>query len=266
MGSRMRRAAMVLCVALVIAGCGGGGDGDDAPARPVLPTLVQDPLPPSNPVDVRPLEFYPAHAGDRWLLRDASNAGATLLRRVVALAGAELTLQDQDGAAVLERRYRRTAAGLVRVQPLAAELPAALRQSLPEWLELPEQIGEAGQVRELLRQGTLDSDIDGDGHADSFRVQIRQTVVGREDPGLPAFAGAEALHLSTAIRTELHPSSPRSALVAVVVTEDSWWLPGIGLARWRSAATDGQGVVIVPPREYGLEQAWIDGQSRPAAR
>lgn len=265
MGARGCRRA-VLLLAACLSACGGGGGGDGAEARAVLPALAQDSAPPAPRRDVRPLDYYPAHLGDSWVLRGISDPTAVLTRRVTDFDGERFTLQATERDGDVLRRYRRTADGLVRVGPLGSASPAVMQQALPEWLELPEQLTAVGEVRELLRQGPLDADIDDDGHVDSFRLVIRQTLVGDEDVGVAGLEGVPAMHLSTVVRTEYHPSSPRATVTTVVSTEDSWWLPGLGLARWRAETTDGNGRVVSPVQDYRLASAWIDGRAALPAR
>lgn len=259
------KVGVAVLAALCMAACGGGGGGgggDDAAENPngpraVLPTLAQDTEPAGPATDVRSLNYYGVPDGrsiddatDRWdyEVTQGGTVAGTLVRRImVTSTPGQLVVTEEDSRTGTGRpqRYERTAAGLVNTDLLAQTdgLPAAIAAAADAWLELPEQLPPAGSTRSLLRQGAM-ADVDGDGHADSFRLEVRQTVVGLEAVTLRNAVQAEALHLRVVVSIELLPSNRKETAYRLETTEDQWWVAGIGMVRASATGTDSEGQVV----------------------
>lgn len=258
------RAGLVALLGLLLAACGGGGGGGDSSEstsgpRAVLPTLAQDTEAPGPTTDVRALNYYgvPDEPGtgsgsDRWDY-DVTIAGVpagTAVRRVAASSVPgylEVTEEDLRTGARASQRYQRTDAGLVSWSPLAdavGGVSPAITTSVESWLELPERLPAFGSTRGLLRQGSVGLDLDGDGFLDSFRLELRQTVVGMDTLTLRNTSQAEALHLRLVLTLEVVPSDRKQSVYRVDATEDQWWVAGVGLVRSSTKSVDSEGVVL----------------------
>lgn len=257
------KAGLALLAALCLAACGGGGGGGDegdstSGPRAALPTLQQDIEPGGATTDVQALNYYGVpdgrsvgYAADHWDYEQTLSgaaAGTVVRRMMVSSTPGFLVVSEEDSrnGTSVSQQYQRTAAGLVNAELLGAGdgVPVEIASAVDAWLELPEQLPAFGSTRGLLRQGPL-GDLDGDGHADSFRLDVRQTVVGLETVGLRNATQAEALHLRLVVTMELVPSDRKQSSYRVESTEDQWWVAGVGLVRSTATATDSQGVVLV---------------------
>jgi hypothetical protein len=233
------RAVCAVVSVLVVAACGGGGGGDggssSAAFRDPPPALSQDTAPSGARLDLRSRNYFPMATGDVWNY-DVTQGSTTTpngLTRNVAFG------PDADGNIVLNEvglgqsgstSYRKTAQGIVVVDPLAGVAPPSVRQFVGDLLEIAEPFYAAGSVLESIRQGSWDTDLDGDGHPEGFRLECRRELIGFDTLSLPR-GTAEAVHLRTVIVFTLYPSSPNRRDVSSTATEDTWWAPNIGLVR-----------------------------------
>ena len=237
------------CIALVLAGllagCGGGGGG--ASTREPLPPLSQDVLPAGARIDRIALDHFADQPGNTWTYdsTDTFNPGTSVVTRTASAGvGGDVVITETGGADAFSEIWRRTAEGLLQIQPLAdlgigggADVPSSL-------LLYPEPFYPVGAQRQMIRQGSLGADLDGDGQADSFRIDIRQVLVGFESVTLPSGTLADVAHFRNVTRITVQPSDPEVDTVTLEGTEDSWWAPGIGLVRAVRAVSDGAGTPI----------------------
>lgn len=256
----LRLLAAMLSAALLLSACGGGGGGGPTVRQP-LPTLSQDILPSGARLDRRADNHFPGALGDRWVYdRLVDNALAGDVTRSVAQAnGNEFVVSEIGPDGPDQLTYRRTNEGLVVVNPLADVPIPALQQALPTLLEYPEPFYPVGAARQVIRQGSL-GDLDGDGAAESFRIEYRQTLVGFETVTLPTGPIANTAHFRNVVTVTLQPSDVDEAIVTAVATEDVWFAPGIGLVQTTVSGADGNGNVVQRPYTLRLRSGTVGGE------
>lgn len=260
---RVCRLAALVGVVPVIVACGGGGGGGSAagPAvRPPLPTLSQDILPSGTRLDVSGRNYFPAAAGDTWIYDETVDGGSPReMRRSVTFSSGDEYVVAEIGVPSSDRvTYRRTREGVVVVAPLASAGNAALNQAVPTLLEYPEPFYPVGSTRQLIRQGSL-GDLDGDGTADSFRVEYRHTLVGFETLNLRSGPVADTARFRSVFLLTIQPSNPAQPITTVTVNEEAWLAPGLGLVQSIVSATDASGAFIERPTTLRLSGGTIGG-------
>lgn len=257
----LRLLAAALSAAALLSACGGGGGGGGPSVRQPLPTLSQDILPTGARIDRRADNYFPSAVGDRWVYdRTIDNVPAgEVTRSVVQTVGNEALISESGPTGSGQVTYRRTADGLVLVRPLADVGLPALDQVLPTLLEYPEPFYAVGTTRQLIRQGSF-GDLDGDGTAESFRIEYRQTLIGFETVTLASGPIANAVHFRNVVTLNLQPSDPDEPVVTAVATEDTWFAPGIGLVQTTVSGADGNGNVVERPYTLRLRAGTVGGE------
>ncbi len=238
----------VLAAALLLGACGGGGGSSQPSVREALPQIVQDINPAGARLDFRSRNYFPGGAGDTWTF-DRVQGGVTtpgvLTRSVQSVNGNDVVVAETEAGSTDTATYRRTANGIVNVDPLAGAAPPAARTLVGDLLEFPEPFYAVGETRQVIRQGSWGADLDGDNVAESFRLEFAHVLVGFETLVLPR-GSAETAHFRSTTTLTLSPSSLAQRVVTVTATEDSWWAPGIGMVRAQRVATDSDGVTVIP--------------------
>jgi len=247
-------------LAALLAACGGGGGPS---TREPLPTLSQDVLPAGTRIDRIAQDHFADQAGNTWTYdsTDSSLPGVTVITRTAtAGVGGDLLITESGAGDVTTETWRRTAEGLLLIQPLADTGIDAAAGVLPSLLLYPEPFYPVGAERLLVRQGSLGTDLDGDGRNDSFRLEYRQVFVGLETVTLPSGPLADVAHFRNVIRLTVQPSDPEFDPITLVGTEHAWWAAGIGLVRAERSVADGAGAPIDGVQTLVLTAGTVRGQ------
>jgi DNA-binding beta-propeller fold protein YncE len=229
-----------------LAACGGGG-GSSPSTRSPLPTLSQDTNPTGARLDYRSRDYFAAAPGDNWTYEvriGGSANGQTATRSVSAGSGSDFLITENSFATSDVTTYRRTPEGLLAVAPLAGVVPASVNLFIGNLLEYAEPFYAVGSTRRIVRQGSWGEDLDGDGVAESYRLEVAQVLVGFESLVLPSGTLADVAHFRNVTSLTLQPSDLKQPAFTVIGTEDAWWAPGIGLVRSDLAIVDGTGQPI----------------------
>jgi hypothetical protein len=188
MDRRVMRATMMAALGALLAACGGGGGGAGGATstRPPLPELSSEVVPTGERIDVSGRNFFPMSTGDVVTYSSRSDFGTSLTVRRAITAGpdplgrytlVEDVLEDPDIPA-LTSTWRLTPEGLVSVNYRSSDRLQPPAPALDEFLLYPTPFYPAGSTRTVVRQGSLGADADGDGVADSFRLEFRQVFEG----------------------------------------------------------------------------------------
>ena len=272
MNTHVIRFAALASLAFTLVACGGGGGGEAAapPAaqsqalvRVALPTLVQDIEPAGARIDLRSRNYFPLGNGDT--LTYDKTKGSTVIagavkRTTSAFSGSDTVVTEVDEGVSTSYTYRRTANGILAIDPLGRDAPAAVRTLVGNVLEYPEPFFAIGAVRTVIRQGGFGADLDGDGIQESFRLEIKQSLVGLETLPLPV-GTAEMAHFTTISTLTISPSRQSSEVSTVVTTENSWFAPGIGLARANYVSTRPDGTVEEPFYSIAVVGGRVEGET-----
>lgn len=253
---RWLRPLTALAFVATLLGCGGGGGGPST--REPLPTLVQDTVPAGARIDVAARNYFVGAPGDYWNYAVAETGG-NVSRSVSAASGGDLLITETGGGATGSETLRRTAEGVLLLQPLA-DIGVPVGDVLSSLLIYPEPFYPVGGERVAIRQGTLGQDLDGDGSPDSFRLEFRQVLVGFETLTLPDGPTADVAHFRDVIRITVRFSDPANDDVTVVGTENSWWAPGIGMVRAERSVADADGRPIEAPQTLSVSSGSVGGQ------
>lgn len=257
--------AVWLAVVMLCA-CGGGGGSQSGPVtRTALAALSQDINPSGERLDHRSRNYFPAAPGDAWVYERQENGrftGETLTRRADAGSGADVLITETWIGRTAHETLRRTSEGVVSVQSLEEQAPEAASRTVGDVLEYPEPFYAAGSTRRLIRQGDWGADVDGDGVAESFRLEFSQVLVGFESLDLP-YGGAftDVAHFRNVTVIMLQPSDPRRPVTRVTGTEDIWWAPGIGMVRAERSLVDDTGAVVERPYTLVLYAGTVGGRT-----
>lgn len=268
------RFAALASLAFTLVACGGGGGGGGEAAAPpaaqsqalvraALPTVVQDIEPAGARIDLRTRNYFPL--GNEDTLTYDKTQGSTVTagavkRTTSAVSDFDPVISEVEGGVRTSFIYRRTANGILAINPLGNDAPAAVSTLVGNVLEYPEPFFAIGAVRTVVRQGGFGADLDGDGIQESFRLEIKQSLVGLETLPLPV-GTAEMAHFTTISTLTISPSRQSSEVSTVVTTENSWFAPGIGLARADYVSTRPDGTVEEPFYSIALASGRVNGQT-----
>lgn len=253
--------ALVLGVA-ALPGCGGGG-GDGPTTRAPLPELAQDVLPAGDRIDRRTENYFPGQGGDQWTydrLQAGTATGMQHVRTAAAAGGGDLQLSESRPGGYETLVYRRTAEGLVLVDPFAGTGLDGLQRAMPLMLEYPEPFYPVGATRRIVRQGSLGIDLDGDGTTDSYRFEYTQVFVGFETVVLPTGRIDNCAHFRNVTAMTVQPSDLDLGSVSATGTEDTWWAPGIGMVQGAYSMVDETGQAVEPAYTLVLRSATVNGR------
>lgn len=256
-----------LTLAGLVAGCGGGGGGNDAEgvgtgARAPLPPLTEDTYPTGTRIDHRGRNYFPMATGDSWTYQHVSPGVVStqpFTRTAQVGAGADVLVVEAFNGAIASMIYRRSSEGLVLVQPLGTDVPAAVTQRVGDLLEYPEPFYPSGGTRRVVRQGGYGIDADGDGIQESFRFEFDQVFVGVETLSVAGRQVADVARFQNTVRVTLQPSSRQAAIVTVTGVEETWWAPGVGLVRAERRIVDGSGANLDAPYTLNLTAGVVGG-------
>lgn len=193
--SRPSRAwAAAVWVALAVSGCGGGGGGGEGGnaqnAAALMPDVVALALD-ATAVSGRSAEvnlvaqgFVPMNVGDTWAYDVMENGVTTtgkVTREVVGGPDGEgrfVLRETDDGEEGIERHIR-LADGIHEEDPFgAADLFPAVQRDLPSWLTFPNALIKRDVERHVVRSGSLEEDLDGDGKHESYGLSLVQRFKG----------------------------------------------------------------------------------------
>ena len=256
-----------------LAACGGDG-GSNAGNQSLVdgnvdiyvtdePVIVNDIVPAGPSLELSTKAYFPVGLNDAWaytLQEEFRSVSAKLSRTVRRVVGDRIEIDtEMEGAYGIEA-YRRTAAGLVAIEPFGDDYPEAARKLIGELLEYPEPFPPIGAARYSIRQGDWGADIDGDGVNDRFRLTIEQTLVDVEPLTLPQRVVSNTAHFRTTMTLAFRFSRAREILYSQIV-DDTWLAPGIGLVKSETASRDQAGTAIMPRTTLTIVSARIDGES-----
>lgn len=255
--------AVAAATLLLAAGCGGGGGGGSSPSvREALPQLVQDVNPGGTRLDLRSRNYFPLDVGNSWTFDRVQNGVTTpnaMTQSVQSASGNQFFVTEtESGQVSSSATYRRSAEGIVSVDPMASFAPPAARTLVGDTLEIAEPFYPVGATRRIIRQGSWGADLDGDGTPESFRLEITQVLVGFETVALP-LGSAETVHFRNVSQFVLSPSSMAQSVITINATEDTWWAPGIGLVRSERVATDANGAIVIPTHTFVIASGSVAG-------
>jgi hypothetical protein len=266
-GNGIRRAVALWTGALLLAACGGGG-GDGAPStgtREPLPYLSTDINPAGPRQDVQSQNYFPAAVGDRWnydVSQNGQKSTQQLIRAVTAVtpAGEVAIAETYQGSTDTQIRYVKTADGSL-ISPLTGSTPQAVLNIVGRILEYPALFYPVGAERVVVRQGSWGSDLDGDGVAESFRFEFRQTLTGFETLTVAGLLIGDVAHFRNVVTLKVQPSDLRFGSYTVTTVENAWWAPGIGLMRYDRRADGSDGDVVVSPFSMMLTGGSVAGET-----
>ncbi len=255
----------LIFIGTLLSGCGGGGGGGSAGGsgggsgiRPPLPELAQESLPSGLRTDRRADNYFPAQAGDRWVYDryvGAVLAGETT-RNVIQAFGTDFVVSEIGGGENNQYTYRRSSEGLENL----SLLDGFAQRGVAAIVEYAEPFYPIGSTRRVTRQGAL-FDYDGDGVAESFRLELQQTLIGFETVTLSVGPIKDAAHFRNVYTVSVFPSDLEVPVFAIVTTEDVWHAPGIGVVQLTSSSRDESGAVVEPLYTLRLRSGVVAGQT-----
>ena len=213
-----RRAIGALCVAILSACGGGGGDTAGPGSSPGPGTSGQ-----TN------ADYFPLAVGNRWLYDDDANnpsqsdvVGTQLIGNDTAMV-----VQTVEKTGTSDSLYIRKANELV-VVPKASDSPLSIAIGPLQRLRFPVVKGD----RWVLVDKTLNAvlDFDRDGRYDTVTVHGDATVLGFETVTTPAGTYSLVAHVQTVLTSKATLTSNGQTAI-VTSTSDDWYAPDIGPIR-----------------------------------
>jgi hypothetical protein len=259
-----------LAVAGLLAACGGGGGGSveetgggGATPRAPLPALSQDIVPAGERIDRVAADHFVARGDNTWTYQSTdSRTGQTrvVTRSIGVGAGGDLIVAESGADGFFTETWRRTAEGLLLIEPLSYSGLNLGVGPPPSLLMYAEPFYPVGAERRLIRQGSLGADVTGDGLSDSYRLEYAQVFLGLETVTLPSGTLNEVAHFRNVFSILVQPSDAGLTPVTFVATEHVWWAPGLGLVRAERSVADGDGQPVDGTETLVLTGGRIDGR------
>ncbi|GAB3541514.1 hypothetical protein GCM10027343_12100 [Noviherbaspirillum agri] len=155
--------------------------------------------------------------------------------------------------------YRKTANGLYSdysnisgYPPGAARLIGQVREyAFPTYAE--------GEKRVVLREGTWDEDLDGDGKFERFRFEYSQIYNGLVKLSLPWEAEADTAKFTSTTRISVTTSKTPSQVYGYISTQEEYGARHIGWVKAVIRIDDLFGNVLEPARTYAIKTAFVNG-------
>jgi hypothetical protein len=248
--------------AALLGACSGSDDSPAAGPRAALPALSEDIVPPGPRLDLRDRRYFPAGTGDVWIYNYQDGIAfpdSTATRTVTAASGTSAVISEVRPGRAQRFTWRRTAEGIVAVQPLAGTVPDEVNRAVGDVLEYPEPFHPAGSTRRLIRQGGWGRDDDGDGIAESYRLEMSQSLLALEAVLLPGGVLWDVAHFRNRVVLTFQPSRADQPVTTVTTNEDTWWAPGLGLVRAERSVVDARGEALEPAYSLVLAGGRVGG-------
>ncbi|HEY6513679.1 MAG TPA: hypothetical protein VI032_16995 [Burkholderiaceae bacterium] len=180
------RAFVVAAACAALLACGGGSGPPPADQPHLFPTVVSDTVPPGRTVDLTTANYFPFAVGDTWTydvfdpqIREFTGELSTRVVSGPDPQGVYVTeTSDSSSGSTTRTRYKRTAQGLVNLEPLSGLLSARAASIVGPLLVTPTPMTPIGLERTSLRSGSWGVDEDGDGVFDGFELIYRQSFRG----------------------------------------------------------------------------------------
>lgn len=268
-GSSFFRRGLSSILAAGLVGCGGGGGGAGPSGDTttnvgnVFAAQSSETAPVGARVDLLGAGYMPFDHGATWTYAMLDPAGTPVGTSVVTLSntaavggGRQLRFTRQEGSTTDTTDYVWRADGLytsladVGAPPGVLALIGELREyAFPSYA--------AGETRTVVRAGTWDGDVDGDGRPESFRLEYGQRYEGIVPLALPWDAAASAARMTATLRLAIQPSSAGAQALGVVSTSEEYFAAGVGLVKSTERLEDLNGVLQETPRSYAIVSADI---------
>jgi hypothetical protein len=209
--------ALVAVAAALVSCSGGGGDGKGDPA----PGCTHASVPATGPGD--PLNYFPSEVGWTWTYRIQSTGGLTATSVTGTQPyGSELASVFTSGSSI----------ELIVERPAGAYVLADLTATPPEdqlypALVLPYPVAGTPATEQVRCTSLAVGDLDSDGKTDfedvvaTLQVFSALETIQVEAGSFTNLAHAQQIAYVT-VRTSAHGS------IAVTVTQDDWYAPGVG--------------------------------------
>ncbi|SNS33288.1 hypothetical protein SAMN06265795_102255 [Noviherbaspirillum humi] len=273
------------CV-LILAACGGGGSsanqnpssvnagaprvstGTDTPAFSAAPIASETP-PAGATINLSGINLMPAAYGDSWLY-DQADAGGGVIGSGNRLVTSLATTAEGEQGALLEidnqnpgdsSVFVRKADGLYIDYTSDASIPPAAAQQIGLIREYAFPAYAVDETRTVIRQGTWDQDVDGDGRSESFRIEYAQVFRGFENLALP-WGTASVAHFSNTYRFYLIVSGTGEKR-GVVNSEEAYFAPDLGPVKYVRHAEDAAGNSIQALRTWNIKSLQVGGRVLP---
>lgn len=227
---------LLTMAALVACGGGGGDDPSTEQLRAPLPQLVQNDLPAGTRIDVSADDFFPFSAGDRATYSSATGSGEAInvVREVIVPPDAQgrvVVRESVPGRPNIETRTERWQArsdGLYALDFLGDGAPDAFRALVGDILYYPTPFYPQGTTRRVIRQGSLGTDIDGDGINESFRLEFEQQFLGFSSATRGGRAERHA-RFSNTVTLRVEPSRRDRQTATIRTTEEIIFASHLGV-------------------------------------
>jgi hypothetical protein len=246
-------------MALLLTGCGGGGDSA---------SQVDPPIETAGPGDAG--NHYPMAVGDRWVYRKVSSDGTNSLKadyfaetRTVQGVTATVSRRQDIASGQIEEGasyFVKTGRGVYSLAPDTSPEGLVYGLSRLEFLRFPLQPGTS-HVSVDRADLDLGMDLDGDGRHERLSVRVQSTVEATESVTVAAGTFASAARVVTVVK-ETVTLSRNSQTLSGTSTYTDWYAPGVGLVKNRQ-------VSVYPEETFtddlDLVAYSVGGQQQPAS-
>lgn len=251
---------------------GGGSAGDNAGGTGTPPPVemaadIATESPPVGPqVDLQAAGYLPMVNGAAWTysVKDAYGNETGTMERSLAQLPSDGTadifgITTKENGNTYFYTYRKTANGLYSdyssisgYPPGAARLIGRVREyAFPTYAE--------GEKRVVLREGTWDEDLDGDGKFERFRFEYSQVYNGLVKLSLPWEGQADTAKFTSTTRISVTTSKTPNQVYGYVSTQEEYGAKHIGWVRAVVRIDDLFGNVLEPARTYAIKTAFVNG-------
>lgn len=269
---------------VLLSACGGGGSaatnsavpegsqaseekGNQASEEEGNPSSIATESEPVGPrVDLVADGYLPFASGSTWSYSRLDSNGGEIdtLNRSFQIAGSNSTADllqytNEDSSGSHNTYYVKTRDGLYVNFDGSAPYPSGASHEIGYIREYAFPFYAEGENRVIVREGTWDEDIDGDGKYERYRFEYTQVYRGLESLALPWNSSATAARLTNSYRLIVTTSKSPSQKLGSVWTQEEYLAKGIGTVKIVEHTEDLLGNTIVPTETFVIKSATING-------
>ncbi|HJV53788.1 MAG TPA: hypothetical protein VJ652_20140 [Noviherbaspirillum sp.] len=231
-------------------------------------SLATESAPVGPQVDLAGAGYMPFIGGSTWSysVQDTNDNEIGTADRSLALVSSDssteyLRLLTQGSSGSTYSNYEKKQDGLYFDFTGAASIPAKTAQQIGLVREFAFPTYAVGESRVVVRTGTWEEDLDGDGQVERFRLEYTQVYKGLEPLALPWDGSATVAKFTSSYRLMVTTSKAPQQTLGWVATQDEYFAKNVGSVKTIESMQNLAGEAIQPTTTLFIKSATVNGVS-----
>lgn len=260
--------SVVACGMMLLAGCGGGGGGgaDASQGGTAVRDVSTESSPVGPQVDLLSAGYLPLVSGSAWSysIQNANGIDMGISERSLSQLASEgsaevYAITAKENGATDFYIHQKTENGLYTDFTTSSDFPPAAARLIGRVREYAFPTYAIGEPRVVVREGTWDEDVDGDGSFERFRFEYSQVYEGLFDLPLPWDAQAKTAKFTNTYRVSVTTSKAPKQVYGYVATQQEHLAKNVGWVRAVNKIEDLAGRTLEPTEVYMIRTAFVNG-------